>query len=724
MDDDADDDNVLFTPVEKNLADHHRLLLTKLETISETPYGRLLVMMPPGSAKSTYGSVVFPSRYLGRKPNRRLILASYGDDLARKMGRRTRAIIKQPRYRGIWNCELAADSSAAQEFALTNGSEYMAAGRISGITGNRAHGLIIDDPIKGREAAESQVQRDKIWDAIHDDGLSRLLPGGWVVMIMCMTGSTLVLMADGTERALRDIRPRDKIATYDCGKLSTSTVERWANQGPDDVFRIRTANGFTTHANARHPFLVERNRKRQWIRLKNLQIGDRMVRLPTEATPGSNASKTDATRQLNASCDARLITANGEGLPESLLPLSSTKVSAERPELSTVTVLPRSSIGLLSKLKAACARSARSLLRAMSGRIGAASFASTTITRPAAFADCSATTATWPSGMADLRKCLRQPQDTCEFTADEIISIESVGREDVFDIQVARTENFIADGFVSHNTRWNEDDPAGRILPEGWKGESGTFIGRTDGLEWHVLCLQALCETDTDPLGRKRGEYLWPEWFDQKHWSQFKNSVRTWNSLYQQRPAPLEGDFFKPAMMPVIDAMPAGAIKFVRGWDFAATHDDGDWTVGAKIGVMPDGRWLVADIVRLQGSPDEVVAALKNTAALDGKSVTQDIPQDPGQAGKSQVAFMAKQLAGYTVSTSTESGDKVTRAEPLASQVNVGNVVMLRGEWNKGLVSEMRAFPNGGAKDDQVDACSRSFNAKRIAAAKVTELRI
>lgn len=457
MDEDDDQDGVLFTPIEKNLADHHRLLLNKLETTSETPYGRLLVMMPPGSAKSTYGSVVFPSRYLGKTPNRRLILGSYGDDLARKMGRRTRGIIKQPRYKGIWGCELSPDSAAAQEFALTNGSEYMAAGLTSGITGNRAHGLIIDDPIKGREAAESQVQRDKVWDTFYDDGLSRLLPGGWAVMIM---------------------------------------------------------------------------------------------------------------------------------------------------------------------------------------------------------------------------------------------------------------------------TRWNEDDPAGRILPEGWKGESGKFIGRTDGLEWDVLCLQALCETDTDPLGRKRGEYLWPEWFGDKHWSQFRNSTRTWNSLFQQRPAPLDGDFFKPAMMPVIDAIPVGTTKFVRGWDFAATQDDGDWTVGAKIGLMPDGRWLIADIVRIQGSPDEVVATLKNTAALDGRSVSQDIPQDPGQAGKSQVAFMAKQLAGFTVSSSTESGDKVTRAEPLASQVNVGNVVMLRGAWNSGLMNEMRAFPNGGAKDDQVDACSRSFNAKRIGAAKVTELRI
>ena len=439
MDEDPDDDGVVFTPIETNLAHHHRLMLRKLEETSLKRHGRLMLMMPPGSAKSTYGSVVFPSRYLGQQGGRRLILASYGDVLARKMGRRTRAIIKQARYRHIFGCELSADSAAANEFSLTNGSEYMAAGLTSGITGNRANGLILDDPIKGREAAESKVQRDKIWEAIFDDGLSRLLPGGFVVVIM---------------------------------------------------------------------------------------------------------------------------------------------------------------------------------------------------------------------------------------------------------------------------TRWNEDDPAGRFLPAGWNGDSGVFLGK-DGNEWEVFCLQALCENDTDPLGRKRGEYLWPEWFDEQHWAQFKTRPRTWNSLYQQRPAPLEGDFFKPYQMPIYDAVPIGT-RFVRGWDLASLQDDGDWTVGAKIGVMPDGRWMIADIARLQGAPDQVEAAITNTAARDGQPVTVSLPQDPGQAGKHQVAYLTRQLAGFTVKSSPESGDKITRAEPLAAQVNVGNVVLLRAPWNDALIGEMRVFPNGA--DDQVDALSRGFS--------------
>ena len=85
------------------------------------------------------------------------------------------------------------------------------------------------------------------------------------------------------------------------------------------------------------------------------------------------------------------------------------------------------------------------------------------------------------------------------------------------------------------------------------------------------------------------------------------------------------------------------------------------------------------------------------------------IPQDPGQAGKTQVLYLTRGLAGFNVITSPESGDKVTRAEPLASQINVGNVLMLRAPWNDELINEMRMFPNG-KNDDQVDSLSRAFS--------------
>ena len=86
------------------------------------------------------------------------------------------------------------------------------------------------------------------------------------------------------------------------------------------------------------------------------------------------------------------------------------------------------------------------------------------------------------------------------------------------------------------------------------------------------------------------------------------------------------------------------------------------------------------------------------------------IPQDPGQAGKDQAQSIVRDLAGYNARSSTESGDKATRADPLAAQAEAGNVDVLQGEWNGPFFDELGVFPNG-AFDDQVDGASRAFNA-------------
>jgi predicted phage terminase large subunit-like protein len=149
-----------------------------------------------------------------------------------------------------------------------------------------------------------------------------------------------------------------------------------------------------------------------------------------------------------------------------------------------------------------------------------------------------------------------------------------------------------------------------------------------------------------------------------------------------------------------------------RGWDLAATAQVGtnnpDWTAGAKIGRAADGTFYICDMARLRGGPLDVEGALVNTASQDGREVAVSIPQDPGQAGKSQALYFVQKLAGYAVTASPETGDKATRAAPFASQIEAGNVRMLRGPWNRDLLDEMRMFPNG-AKDDQIDACSRAF---------------
>lgn len=441
-DEDNDEDYALFAPVESRLATHHKLILAAMARTAAKRYGRLMIFAPPGSAKTSYASVVFPSHYLGSIPGSRLLLASYGDSPAKRMGRRTRAVLQQPRYHRIFNTGLNRRSMAADNFILENGSEYLASSISGAVTSYRADGVIIDDPVKGRAEAKSEKDQGKTWEAYTDDISSRLVPGGWLTLIQ---------------------------------------------------------------------------------------------------------------------------------------------------------------------------------------------------------------------------------------------------------------------------TRWDERDLAGQILPEGWKGESGIFRCR-DGRDWEILCLQAKCQTTSDPLGRQIGEYIWPEWFDSQHWVQYECLPQTWASLFQQMPSPLEGALFKPDMLSTLDAVPTDVTKWVRAYDLAATADDGAWTAGVLMGMREGKKPVVADVRRLQGSPEQVENLIVKTAEADGKDVEVHLPQDPGQAGKSQIAYLTSKLVGYKVKSSPETGDKVTRASPYASQVNVGNGSIVRGTWNRAFTEELRVFPNGRFKD-QVDAASRAFAA-------------
>lgn len=176
---------------------------------------------------------------------------------------------------------------------------------------------------------------------------------------------------------------------------------------------------------------------------------------------------------------------------------------------------------------------------------------------------------------------------------------------------------------------------------------------------------------------------------------------------FQQRPVPREGGMFKAHWFNTVAAIPAGT-KFVRGWDLAAsTREKSPYTASVKIGRTPEGRFIIAHAERERvNTPRKMIKA---TAERDGDTVRISYPQDPGQAGKDQAASIAKDLSGYRFTSSPESGDKATRAEPLAAQAEAGNVDVLRGDWSAAFLDEICAFPNGEFMD-QVDAASRAFN--------------
>lgn len=259
---------------------------------------------------------------------------------------------------------------------------------------------------------------------------------------------------------------------------------------------------------------------------------------------------------------------------------------------------------------------------------------------------------------------------------------------------------------IVNMTRWHEDDVIGRIKRDAL------------GVRWVHLDFAAVRGADGQPADEQADPGARPLWPGGGYTLERYAAIRArgehgWWSLFQGRPFPKGGAMFKRAWFSVEDIAPRGG-KVVRGWDLAATKDgDGAATCGVKIRAV-GGRFYVEHVAWLRGSPHEVEALITHTAEQDGRDVVQDIPQDPGQAGKSQRAYLASKLAGYVVHFSPETGSKELRAEPFASQAQAGNVALVRGGWNDALLDELESFPVGRLKD-RVDACSRAFAALTMA---------
>lgn len=167
------------------------------------------------------------------------------------------------------------------------------------------------------------------------------------------------------------------------------------------------------------------------------------------------------------------------------------------------------------------------------------------------------------------------------------------------------------------------------------------------------------------------------------------------------------------------DEVPKDLVK-KRGWDLAATEktqlNDPDYTCSTLIGKAKDASkdpyTYILDHSYVQWSSGKVEAQIKEKAAMDGREVQQWIPQDPGQAGKSQALNFKKLLDGYSCYTTPEAGDKLVRFGPFSSVAEARLVKVVRAPWNERWLTVLEAFDNTGEQhDDDVDSTSRAFNA-------------
>lgn len=182
---DEDPDGWLFKPIGEPLALHHRVMLEAIQECILTPYGRLMLFFPPGAAKTTYTSVVAPAWAMGRAPGYKVINTSYSDVPALRSSRRCRQIVNSEAYRSLWPepVGLVRGSSEVKEWTLTNDSTALWSGLMGGITSARADLAIIDDPVSGRQDADSETVRRNTWDAYKDDFTTRYKPGASVIIM-------------------------------------------------------------------------------------------------------------------------------------------------------------------------------------------------------------------------------------------------------------------------------------------------------------------------------------------------------------------------------------------------------------------------------------------------------------------------------------------------------------------------------------------------------------
>jgi predicted phage terminase large subunit-like protein len=162
-------------------AKHHRLLIEKLEAVARGDIPRLAIFMPPGSAKSTYTSILFPPWMMAQDHKAMILAASHTSELAERWGRRVRNFIADDGL--TLGVSLSEDNTAANRWSLKEGGEYYAAGCNVGIAGFRALIGLIDDPIRSRQDADSLLIRDRTWDWYLNDFRPRLVPHARVVLI-------------------------------------------------------------------------------------------------------------------------------------------------------------------------------------------------------------------------------------------------------------------------------------------------------------------------------------------------------------------------------------------------------------------------------------------------------------------------------------------------------------------------------------------------------------
>jgi predicted phage terminase large subunit-like protein len=728
---------------------HHKIMARAFERVARGEIKRLIINMPPRHTKSEFASYLLPAWFLGKFPEKKVIQTSHTAELAVNFGRKVRNLVDEEGYRNIFpETVLQVDSKAAGRWNTSKGGDYFAIGVGGAVTGKGADLLIIDDPHSEQEATIAETNPevyDKTYEWYTSGPRQRLQPGGAIVVVMCMVGDTNVLMADGVEKPLRDIRPGDRVATYEDGKITTATVTNWRSNGVDEVFTVQTQSGKLLTANERHPFLVEIDGERRWIRLKDLKPGMPLVstrdatghldlkRTPACATlakqekpitaktpmPLTNllgfmgsgkvrrALKKTAENLFTARGYALSATASGIGHQVEGVRLQPLNAGIESsPDMASL----RRSMMRWSQSVGTAAMSVGNYLQTKTpALIGTENFVSTTITTPGKFGDSCVTTAiSWSDTAKPPMPCGEALNTYC-VTLDVITSITPSGRKEVFDVEIERTENFIANGVVSHNTRWSKRDLTAQVLKA---------AALRDGEEWEVIDFPAIMPS---------GNPLWPEFWPLEELAVLRQELphAKWMAQYMQDPTSEASAIVKREWWQVWEKEDPPQCEFVlMSWDTAFEKNNrADYSACTTWGVFyrdDDGSdWEVskadrgkpqAHIILLNAFRDRMeFPELKRVVIEQYRSWEPDGVIIEKKASGAPLIYELRAM-GIPVQefTPSKGNDKISRLNAVSDIFASGRVWVPETRWAEEVIEEVASFP-AGDHDDYVDSVSMAL---------------
>ena len=710
---------------------HHALMASKFEEIAEGKIKRLIINMPPRHTKSEFASYLLPAWYLGRFPNKKIIQCSNTAELAVGFGRKVRNLVDGERYSKVFpNVALRSDSKAAGRWSTNSNGEYFAIGVGGTVTGKGADLLIIDDPHSEQEAALAASDPsvfDKVYEWYTSGPRQRLQPGGSIVVVMCMTGDTNVLMANGTTQQLKDIKVGDHVATFDNGKLSKSKVNNWRSSGIDSIYKIQTQSGIMLRANERHPFLVMNEGVLEWTRLNQLRVGDLLVSLKGAADPQGQEQSLENVRHakpVTATTEKtqmphvnplevmgcgleKIASAENQSAQKDFVAIATEKNTCRQQlqkkteqdvsNTDTALLLNNTKSWLLNATTSVmCA--VRNLLQKTQERIGMQSYASTIATTRASSEDFSVTTATLPSVMERRQAYLNELHHISDFTVDQIVSITPDGKEEVFDVEIDKTENFIANGVVSHNTRWAERDLTGRIIKDA--------AMRDKGEEWEVIEFPAIMPS---------GNPLWPEFWSLNELTALKEELppAKWNAQYQQAPTGEEGALVKREWWKLWNSDTPPPCEFIiQSWDTAFTKGErSDYSACTTWGIFyPDENRNNASLILLDAMQKRMeFPELKEAAFRMYKNWEPDACIVEAKAAGAPLIYELRSM-GIPVSEYSPSrgNDKFVRLNSVTDLFSSGKVWAPDTGWARDVIEQMAAFPNA-AHDDLVDSTTQAL---------------